>query len=125
MRKLFVSINHISVTTDLWKNRSDTHFLCLTAHFLDNKYNLVSVIIGFRRFKQRHTAINIKAFIEKEFDNLGIKDKVKYIVSDNGSDIKKATSNMSNNCKRFSCLAHNLNLAIKNGLLLWNKIGYA
>jgi hypothetical protein len=35
--------------------------------------------------------------------------------------MKKACENISNNCLRLSCLAHNLNLVVQNGLKIWEK----
>ena len=35
--------------------------------------------------------------------------------------MKKACGNISNNCLRMSCLAHNLNLIEQNGLKIWEK----
>ena len=35
--------------------------------------------------------------------------------------MKKACGNISNNCLRLSCLAHNLNLIVQNRLNIWEK----
>jgi hypothetical protein len=43
------------------------------------------------------------------------------ITTDNEAAVALAGSNISQESKRISCMCHNLNLAIKNGLKIWNK----
>ena len=35
--------------------------------------------------------------------------------------MKNACGNISSECLRFSCLAHNLNLIMQNGLKIWDR----
>ena len=116
------SLSSIALTTDLWRNRNLTHFLCLTAHFFDKNFKYFSIVIAFRKFSTRHTAVNLEEFIRTELGLLEIPiEKVISITSDNGSDIKKAASSLTT---RFSCFAHNLNLIVKNSLGLWKPNKY-
>jgi len=50
---------------------------------------------------------------------LQIEDKVCGFVTDNGSDIVKAINGIKFG-QRFSCIAHDLNRVVKNGLQLWD-----
>lgn len=50
-----------------------------------------------------------------------LEGKVVGIVTDNGSDVRSATSDCSILGVRLHCLAHGLNLAVQNGLGLWPK----
>jgi hypothetical protein len=43
------------------------------------------------------------------------------ITTDNEAAVALAGSNISQESKRISCMCHNLNLAIKKGLKIWNK----
>jgi hypothetical protein len=70
---------------------------------------------GFRKFFGRHLSNRIKAYIEYELKSLQIESKVIGVVTDSGSDIKKAALECFDN--RFVCLAHNINLTISNGNL--------
>ena len=47
--------------------------------------------------------------------------KVVPMKTDNEATVKLACSNLSVNCKRLSCLAHNLNLVVHNSFQLWTK----
>jgi hypothetical protein len=79
------------------------------------------MILSFRKFTKSHSAKNISSFIEKELNKLNIIDKVVSITTDNEAAVALAGSTISNDLKRISCMCHNLNLAIKNGLKLWIK----
>jgi hypothetical protein len=106
-------VQNLAVTTDLWKNRSGGHFMGLTCHFFDDKFNYHSIIIAFRRFYNRHTSENLRTMIQNELQKLDVLDKCSGITTDNASDIKCATKELTSNCVRFSCSAHNINLVIK------------
>ena len=74
------------MTIDLWKNKGLEHFIVLTAHFFDQQFNYVSIVASFEKFIGRHFANRIKPFLLKEIKNLGLKDKIIAITTDNGAD---------------------------------------
>jgi hypothetical protein len=119
-RKMLIQVlsdvDNISITTDMWKNRNNFYYICLTGHFCDQYFNTISTVISFRRFNGQHNSEQIKKFILNEIKKLKITEKLEAITSDSGSEIKKACSQISD---RFTCLAHNINLILKNGLKLW------
>lgn len=119
MRDVLAKVQHIALTTDVWTKRR-TSFLCLTGHTFNEKYQLVSVVLGFRRLSGQHLGDTIRNYIRYELNQLGIAEKICGITSDNGSDIKKATKSVEFG-HRFWCLAHCLNLIVRNGLTLWPK----
>lgn len=120
LKLILNQINKIALTSDLWQNRNGTHFLTLTAHFFDLNLEYVSLIISFKRFTGRKLSDKLERFITKELDKLNISDKIVSITTDNGADVKKATSVHFGT--RISCFAHNLNLTVKNSLKFWNKV---
>ena len=71
-KSVFEKIESISITTDMYMNKSGAHFLCITAHFFDRDFELHSLIISFRRIIGSHTSRKIKAFMKKELDLLGM-----------------------------------------------------
>jgi hypothetical protein len=124
LKKCLEQIKYISLTTDLWKNKKRRYFLTLTAHFFSKDFKFNSMVLSFRKFSKAHTAQNITNFIEIELNKLNIFHKVVSITTDNESAVAAAGSNININLKRISCMCHNLNLAVKNGLKLWIKPKY-
>lgn len=120
LKKVLKHIDHISLTTDLWKNRKNMYHVGITGHFFDKNHKFHSFQFGFRRIFGRHFAKRIKAYIQYEIKRLEIEGKIVSITTDNANDIKKATSNGFG--ERISCAAHNLNLVVKNALPLWGKL---
>ena len=119
--KCLDKIKYISLTTDLWKNKKRRYFLTLTAHFFSKNFKFNSMILCFRKFSKSHTAQNISHFIANELNKLNILEKVVIITTDNDAAVALAASNVNKNSTRISCMLHNLNLAVKNGLKLWVK----
>ncbi|CAF1314434.1 unnamed protein product [Didymodactylos carnosus] len=120
LREVLSKVSDIALTSDVWKNNARTHFICLTAHYYDENYKYVSRIIGFRRLRGQHLAIRLRRFIRYEIEKLQITSKIRSITTDKGSDINCAANTLEFGTKT-SCLAHNLNLVISNGLWLWKK----
>lgn len=107
LKKFFETVDYISLTTDLWKNRNGSNYICLTCFFIDSNFELVSLTLAFRRFYGRHFSNRIESFILKEINILNMNTNFVGITTDNAADKKAATSNIT---QRFSCFAHNLNL---------------
>ncbi len=60
------------------------------AHFLDEDFKLLSIIISFRNFNGQHLAKRIKEFVDYELIKLNINDKVvQTSTTDNAGDMKK------------------------------------
>jgi hypothetical protein len=79
----------------------------------------MSIVIECRRIIGQHLAASIERYIKYELNRLGIqKEQVISITTDNGSNMKLATSSLKFG-ERISCMAHNLSLVIKKGLCLW------
>lgn len=102
------------------KNRSNWYHIGITGHFFDKNYRFNSIQIGFRRMFGRHFSDRIKKYISYETKQLNIENKIVSITTDKANDIKKATNEGFGN--RYSCSAHNINLVVKNGLPLWEKL---
>ncbi len=120
LKEKFKQVPFISLTTDLWMNSRRYHFLVVTAHYQNDYHQTFSEIISFRCFRGRHLSVRLKKFLLNEIKKLGIESKIFSITTDNGSDIKSATSSHEFGI-RFSCDAHNINRTISVGLDLWKK----
>lgn len=106
-------INHLALTTDLYKNKHLVYFLGLTLHFFDDDFNFISLIIGFRKFCGRHQSVRIKNFIRIELNKIEISKKIIATTADNAADIVKALKGDVFGV-RFSSFCHNLNLSLKD-----------
>ncbi len=105
----------VCVTTDLWTSATNTSFLALTCHFWDEKEErLSSAILDCASVHGRHTADMIREEIDKVLDCFSIKHKVLAVVTDNGSNIKKAIEDMG--LRRLSCYAHCINLVVMDAI---------
>ncbi len=113
------TISDISLSADMWKNSRREYFLCLSAHYYDEKYQVHSSVLAFRQFHGNHYSERIKSFLINEIEKLEIQTKICSITTDNGSDIRAAVENESHFGIRISCILHNLNLIVQNGLWLF------
>jgi hypothetical protein len=52
---------------------------------------------------------------------LNVLEKVVSITTDNEASVAAAGSKIRDEISRVSCMCHNLNLVVKNGLKLWIK----
>jgi hypothetical protein len=117
LRDMFKNIPYISLTTDLWLNSRRHYYLVITAHYFVNCKS-ESTVISFRRFSGRHLSSRLKSFIMNGLKKLNIETKIISITTDNGSDIKAATTSYEFGT-HYSCDAHNINRLISTGLGLW------
>lgn len=65
-------------------------------------------------FKERHTGCNLEAAIREMCNDWAITEKIVAITSDNAKNIKSAIKFLEK--PHISCFAHNLHLAVKEGL---------
>jgi len=121
LKNYFKSITKISLTCDLWKATTLSHYLTLTGHWFDKSFGYRSTVLAFRIIRERHVEQNLRTIIDFELANMGIdKSKIASITTDNGADIKKAAK-IGGYGNAISCLLHVFNLIVQNGLGLWSQ----
>lgn len=121
LRSVLSKIDFLALTCDLWRSSKRIYFISLTGHVFTNKYETIPIVLGCRRIIGRHLSTNIERYIDFELTRLNIKpEQIVSITTDNGSDMKKATSSFKYGT-RISCMGHNFNLVVKNGLCLWKE----
>lgn len=116
----------VCLTTDTWTAKNSQNFMCVTAHFIDNEWNLQKKIIGFFLVKG-HRGEDIGKSLENCLAEWGI-DKVFTITVDNASANNNAIKymrrvlNESKGCVaegeyiHMRCAAHIINLIVGDGL---------
>lgn len=120
LRDILKNISHLALTTDLWKNTQNRHFISLTGHFFNNELKLISITLGFRLIQGRHTAERIKKFMEHEIMFYQIENKIRSVTTDNAPNVINAVYDL-NLGTYHSCMAHNLNLMVKSAILPLKK----
>ncbi|GJY86078.1 zinc finger BED domain-containing protein RICESLEEPER 2 [Tanacetum coccineum] len=115
----------VHLTTDTWTSSCKKNYMVVTAHFIDNEWNMHKQIINFRPIDS-HKAEDISSDLLKCIVGWGIKNVLTMTV-DNAPSNDKALDHLIKslpNAKIYDegkhfhiiCMAHILNLIVKEGL---------
>ncbi|KAL0360895.1 UNVERIFIED_CONTAM: Zinc finger BED domain-containing protein RICESLEEPER 2 [Sesamum radiatum] len=116
----------VCITTDTWTSIQRVNYMCLTAHFIDDDWNLHKRIVNFCPIIE-HKSKEIGKGVEKCLLDWGI-DRVFSITVDNASSndgaiayLKKKFDNWGQNILggryvHMRCMAHIVNLVVQDGL---------
>lgn len=116
------NINSVSITTDIWKSARNRCFLCVTVHYTSAiTFESCGKFLSFRHFRGRHFGCRIRSHLTRVLKQFNLVGKVVSTTTDNGSDLKSATSLSRIFGVRFHCIAHALNLVVHKSLHLWAK----
>lgn len=116
--------SYVAITTDMWTSIANEDYMAVTAHFYSGeKYALKMThrcleVVPFTEIS--HTADNLIAFLSKVLSDWDIVSKVVAVVRDNGPDITAALNRSE--FEAIPCVAHTLQLVIKDGLINNPKI---
>lgn len=69
-------VEFCSIITDLRTSRTNVGYMTVTCHFIDDDWNLMSVILDTPRIDIAHTAENLAAALLKITDDWDITRKV-------------------------------------------------
>lgn len=103
----------VSLTTDCWTSIATCSYMSITCHFVED-YKMFSCLLDCFQFTERHTADNLADELLRIAREWQVTDKVVACVSDNASNITLAIRKTG--WLNVPCLAHNLNLIVKDGL---------
>lgn len=104
----------VCLTTDCWSSSNNDSYLALTAHFINDSFQLESILLDCLPIEGSHTSKNLAETIKKITDSYGLSDKILIVVSDNAANIVGAINEL--NWKHFGCYAHTINLIVHNAL---------
>ncbi|XP_058765108.1 zinc finger BED domain-containing protein RICESLEEPER 2-like [Vicia villosa] len=68
--------NKVCLTSDVWTASTSEGYICLTAHFVDENWKLVSCLLNFLRMKPPHTGIALEATLFDCLKQWGIDKKI-------------------------------------------------
>lgn len=103
----------VCLTTDCWTSRTNTSFMSVTCHYIEN-YKLASSLLDCFQFSEKHTSENLAEELLKVAKEWNVEDKVVCCVSDNAANITKAIKILK--WPHNPCFAHTLNLIVRDGL---------
>ena len=113
IKKELLESQSVAITTDSWTSISTQSYTTITAHYIDKDWVQKSKVLYTRSNGKRHTSENLEAELRECFIEFGINNKVDYIVTDNANNITKAANDLKTH---HPCLAHCINLAVKDAL---------
>jgi hypothetical protein len=108
---------YISFTSDVWTSTNNLNaFISLTAHWIDSKWNRMSIVLSLRNLEDRHTGQVISDNILAMLAAWSIPDEKRgVLVRDNGASMKKAAE--LSGLDHLGCFIHTIQLVVKVGLL--------
>ncbi|CAB5215823.1 unnamed protein product [Rhizophagus irregularis] len=125
VKNQLLQLENISLTLDAWSSSAHIPYLGVTVHWVTSKFEPYELLLSMEELPYPHGAIEIQEHLIDLFNDWGISSKITAIVTDNGSNVKKACSNM-NISERIPCTVHTLQLSVGKGLdiakVLINKL---
>ncbi|XP_065658190.1 zinc finger BED domain-containing protein 4-like [Hydra vulgaris] len=108
--------NHVCITTDMWSSTANVDYMSLTAHFLTENMKQIHICLDVVPFHcESHTATNLVNFMNESLERWGLLEKLNIVVRDNARNIVSAME--VGKFTNIPCLAHTLQLVVKNGCL--------
>lgn len=104
------------ITTDCWTSRNNAGYIAITFHFIDDNFQLKSVLLSCLEFSDNHTSQNLCQKIKYTIQEWNLENKIIFVVSDNANNIQLVLSLLQ--LKHFGCFAHTLNLVVQAALRL-------
>src|SRR5271170_8040932 len=114
----------------MWTSDTGAPYMVLTAHWINDEWNLNHIIIAFQRFPHPHTGLQIKDATYRILQDFSIATKALAITIDNGSNQVLAMRLLSNalsddlhiNFNVIKCDAHTIALVVNAGLKKFKTI---
>nr|XP_055054000.1 E3 SUMO-protein ligase ZBED1-like [Misgurnus anguillicaudatus] len=109
------SAERVALTCDGWTSRTTEAYVTITAHFINEEWELVTYVLQTRDMPESHTGHNLAEHLTKALAEWGIKEKDPVIVTDNASNMTIASEKAAFTL-HVKCYAHTLNLAAQRAL---------
>lgn len=128
LKTLMKNVNRISITIDLWKSGQKIQYMVITAHFVDDDWQLQKCVLNFCNVPPPYTGVIIADALHKCLVEWGIENKVGTITGDNASYNDVALRVLKENFAmkkklpldkklfHIRCCAHVLNIMVQYGL---------
>ena len=108
----------IGLTADMWDDRKANSFCSLTAHYIDDNFQLVRAVPAIKFFGTgRHTSENIAEVLKSEIESVKKDGALAVLVTDSTNNMKKARNILKESeitDETFGCVIHTVQNAIKD-----------
>lgn len=117
--------SNVHLSFDLWTSNHNGALLAVVGHFVDENYNIRSVILALRRVKGSHSGENVAHIILQVIDEYDLRSQFGYFVLDNAESNDKCVEvilqslnpSLQKTHRRLRCIGHIINLAAQALLL--------
>ncbi|KAK0145636.1 Zinc finger BED domain-containing protein 1 [Merluccius polli] len=106
----------VAITCDAWTSIATVSYVTVTAHFINNDWQLVSLVLQTRAMYESHTGANVADLLKKVASEWHLNDNDLVLVTDNASNMVVAAK--LGGFVHVKCYAHTLNLARQRALKL-------
>ncbi|CAI5508389.1 unnamed protein product [Closterium sp. Naga37s-1] len=115
----------VSITIDMWTAPNNKAWLVVTGHWIDENFQLRTMVLEFREMLGRHGGREMAQVVEETVMQWGLEGRCLGFMTDNASSNIAAFRRMSeegggqcffSSRMHFRCLAHVINLAVQAAL---------
>ena len=108
----------VAVTTDGWTSRATVSYVTITAHTMNDDYQMQDFVLQTRALCESHTGDNIADVLTDAADEWKLlrPNQTIPITTDNATNMDAAVRIAEGFCPHIPCFAHTVNLACQRGL---------
>ena len=110
VRQELIKCDSIALTTDFWTSISNDSYITITAHFIDNEWELQERLLQTRGVSGSHAADHVADLLMECAVEWDIKEKEPIVVTDNARNMVNAANQLG--WGQVGCFAHTLNLSV-------------
>ncbi|XP_048020934.1 E3 SUMO-protein ligase ZBED1-like [Megalobrama amblycephala] len=108
----------VGITSDTWTSVATESYMSVTAHYIDELWNLVSYVLQTTEVQTDHRSVSLAEMLTKAMEEWGLLSKDPAIVTDNAANMICAVE--ITGLTHVGCFEHIINLASQAGLKLPN-----
>lgn len=82
-------VPRIAFTLDDWSSSYGNAFLGVTAHYLDEKWQLQDLTLGFEHLTGKHTGLALMQAFVRVIERFQLERKIISITTDSGSNVRR------------------------------------
>ncbi|XP_078427999.1 putative transcriptional regulator tpeD [Wolffia australiana] len=99
VRKLWESVDRISLIVDVWTTENDTGLVGIPVHWVDDKWAYGERVLAIREIVRKHDGENMVAIVIQALDEFGVWSKVYSVTTDNTAANKRMMALMARKMK--------------------------